>query len=135
MMGRVIVMEPADYQAWLAAGGTPAARPVIAGQQLYNALACSTCHQAGDAKRAPTLAGLFGTQVPLLGGGSALADETYLRESILEPSAKVVAGFQPIMPTYKGQLSEEQLYQLITYLKTLEAARVDAPAGEARTQG
>jgi cytochrome c oxidase subunit II len=135
MMGRVIVMEPADYQAWLAAGGTPATRPVVAGQEIYNALACSTCHQAGVAQRAPNLAGIYGTQVPLLGGGSVLADESYLRESILEPSAKVVAGFQPIMPTYKGQLSEEQLYQLITYLKTLEAARVDAPAGEARTQG
>jgi len=68
----------------------------------------------------PTFKGLFGHEVPLDGGARAIADENYVRESILEPQAKVVAGFQPVMPTYKGRMSDKEIAAIVAYLKTLE---------------
>jgi len=118
MIGRVVVMEPADYEAWLA-GGQPGQSAVSAGQGLFEKLGCITCHRGGDS-RGPLLAGLAGKNVALQNGETVLADDGYLRESILHPEAKVVAGFQPIMPTFKGLVSEEGLMQLIAYIKTLE---------------
>ncbi|MGH2627119.1 MAG: c-type cytochrome, partial [Anaerolineales bacterium] len=85
-------------------------------------LACDTCHRpgaGGRAPRAPALEGVFGSQVALAGGQVVIADENYLRESILQPAARVTAGWNPIMPTYQGQVTEEQLNQLIAYLKSL----------------
>jgi cytochrome c oxidase subunit 2 len=120
MKGRVTVMAPADYQAWL--GGTTLGEPpAVAGQRLFEQLRCASCHQAaaGVATRGPPLEGLFGQQVPLVNGQKVLADDDYLRESILKPRAKVVAGFQPIMPTFEGQVSEEGLMNLIAYIKSL----------------
>lgn len=122
MIGQVIAMEPSDYQKWLA--GSPAGKtPVASGAQLFQTFACDTCHR--DAKdprpaRAPQLAGLYGRDVAFADGGTAKADDTYLRESILNPAAKLVAGWQPIMPTFQGQVSEEQLAALLAYIKSLE---------------
>jgi cytochrome c oxidase subunit 2 len=119
MVGRVVVMEPAEYEVWLG-GGNPKELPVVAGQRLFDELRCATCHRPdGATGRCPTIAGLYGREVKLTGGATVIADDNYLRESILRPGAKVVAGYQPLMPSYDGQVDEEQLIQLITYMKSL----------------
>ncbi|HEX5759257.1 MAG TPA: cytochrome c oxidase subunit II [Thermoanaerobaculia bacterium] len=121
MIGRVVALAPQDYEQWLA-GGAPGRSMAESGAALFQSLACDTCHRegaGGRVARAPALEGTFGNQVALAGGQVVIADENYLRESILQPAAKVVAGWNPIMPTYQGQVSEEQLNQLIAYLKTL----------------
>ncbi len=119
MTGRVVVMEPHDYQSWLAGEkrGRPAAE---SGAALFVSKACVTCHRPDTAARAPVLTGLFGRKVALQDGRSIVADEGYIRESILNPQAKIVAGYQPIMPTFQGQVGEEELLQLIDYVKTLK---------------
>jgi cytochrome c oxidase subunit II len=130
MIGRVIAMEPAEFQAWLQTGegGTaPPASPAAAGEALFQAQGCGSCHAAGAEQRGPQLAGLFGTTVHFEGGGTTVADENYLRESILDPQAHLVAGYQAIMPTYQGLLSEENLMQLIAYLKTLKTEGAKTP--------
>ncbi len=114
MVGWVYVMEPADYQAWLA-GVSADEAPAVVGQRLFAQYACMTCH----GERAPTLANLYGSTVRLQDGSTIIADDNYLRESIVNPRARIVAGFAPIMPTYKGQLSEEQISDLIAYIKSL----------------
>jgi cytochrome c oxidase subunit II len=128
MIGSVVVMEPTEYQAWLS-GGPTSDSPSAAGEKLFTSLACVTCHSGDAASRGPNLAGVFGRQVELQGGGKVVADEAYLRESIVNPQAKVVAGFPPIMPPFQGMVSEEQLLQLIAYLKSLKgpAAQPGAP--------
>jgi cytochrome c oxidase subunit 2 len=136
MIGWVTVMEPEDYQAWLAGGPAPAS-PAAAGEQLFTQLACSTCHKSEPGGRGPVLAGVFGSKVTLASGEIVTADEDYLRESILNPTAKVVAGFQPIMPSFQGQVSEEGILQLITYIKSLSgektaSAGAGSPGGAAR---
>ena len=118
MTGEVIVMEPSDYQAWLS-GGAPEGSLASAGEKLFADLACNTCHRPEAQTRGPVLQGLFGKTVTLQTGQTVVADEAYVRESILNPSAKVTAGFQPIMPTFQGLVSEEQLLELIEYVKTL----------------
>ncbi|HXG66200.1 MAG TPA: cytochrome c oxidase subunit II [Blastocatellia bacterium] len=123
MIGSIIVQEPAEYEAWLSGGDVgERVSSAQAGQQVFEAQACNTCHlEGGGAGRGPALAGVFGKQVQLAGGQTVIADENYIRESILNPRAKVVAGYDPIMPTYQGLLSEEQVLQLIAYIKSLNA--------------
>jgi cytochrome c oxidase subunit 2 len=116
MRGRVVVMEPARYAEWLA-GRVPDESAAAAGARLFHQHRCDTCHGV----RAPTLSGLFGSRVKLQDGGTITADDDYIRESILFPSAKVVDGFPNIMPTFKGQLSEEEVLQIIEYVKSLRA--------------
>jgi cytochrome c oxidase subunit 2 len=128
MIGWVTAMEPMEFQAWLA-GGPATASPVAAGEKLFNDLACNTCHQPGPQARGPVLAGLYGKQEQLQGGGTAMVDDAYLRESIVNPQAKVVAGFQPIMPTFQGLVTEEQLLQLIAYVKSLGQKTASATPG------
>jgi cytochrome c oxidase subunit II len=118
MVGWITAMEPADYQAWLA-GGPANASPVAAGQKLFSDLVCNTCHQQGTSARGPALEGLFGKTIQLEGGGTAVFDEAFIRESIVNPQAKVAAGFLPIMPTFQGLVTEEQLLQLIAYVRSL----------------
>lgn len=118
MVGRVVVMEPSEYQAWLA-GGAANEPPAVAGKRLFEGLRCATCHQGGQSSRCPPLENLYGRQVKLAGGETVEADDDYLRESILRPSVKVVAGFKPIMPAFEGQIGEEGLIQLLAYLKSL----------------
>ena len=134
MIGKVIAMEPADFQAWLS-GGRAEDSPVAAGQKLFSDLACNTCHLTESQGRGPMLANLFGKTVELQGGGTAVVDEAYIRESIVNPQAKIVAGFQPIMPTFQGLVSEEQLLQLISYVKSLSPqGAAPAPAGTTAPQ-
>ena len=119
MIGWVTAMEPAEYQAWLG-GGSSTLSPVAAGERLFNeVLACGTCHQPNAQARGPVLAGSWGKTVELQGGGTATVDEAYVRESIVNPRAKVHAGYQPIMPTFQGLITEEQLLQLIAYVRSL----------------
>jgi cytochrome c oxidase subunit 2 len=128
MGGWVHVLEPADYQAWL--GGGPAEGSLsAAGQQLFEQFACHTCHRADAQGRGPVLDGLYGSTVHLADGRRVTADENYIRESILVPQARIVAGYQApvLMPSFQGQLSEAQLVQLLAYVKSL--ARDPEPAG------
>jgi cytochrome c oxidase subunit 2 len=117
MRGDVHVMDPADYQQWLnlQAEGSLA----LEGRKLFLKLQCITCHVAGPRARAPILESLYGATVPLRGGGSAYVDDNYIRESILNPQAKVVLGWEPIMPTFEGQVNEDDLIKLIAYIKSL----------------
>jgi cytochrome c oxidase subunit 2 len=124
MIGRVVVMTPQDYQAWLS-GGVAAETPAQAGERLFTQYGCVTCHQGSADVRGPSLAGVPGSMVALTDGRQVLADDNYLRESIMVPAAKIVAGYQPIMPTFQGTLGEEQVLQLIAYIKSL------GPAGTA----
>ncbi|RPJ81862.1 MAG: cytochrome c oxidase subunit II, partial [Acidobacteria bacterium] len=126
MKGRVVVMEPQEYQAWLG-GATGSGSMAAAGEKLFQDLACHTCHQESGQGRGPVLQGLFGRPVALQNGQVVTADEAYIRESILNPASKVVAGFMPIMPTFQGLVTEEQVLQLIEYVKSLQ---VQAPAGQ-----
>jgi cytochrome c oxidase subunit 2 len=118
MGGTITVMEPLDYQAWLA-GERPGQAAPASGEELFASLACSTCHRADSAVIAPKLHGAFGKEAEMANGEIVLVDENYLRESILEPAAKVVKGYRPVMPTYQGQISEEQLMELIAYIKSI----------------
>lgn len=120
MIGSIIVMEPRDYENWMA-GGTAGKSMVASGADLFTSLACVTCHRAapGVTQRGPKLEGVYGSQVKLADGRTVVADDNYVRESILNPTAKVVAGFDPVMPTFQGQVTEEQLTQLIAYVRSL----------------
>ena len=119
MIGKVVVLEPEAYQTWLA-GGPPPESPVAAGEKLFTELNCITCHRPDSAGRGPVLEGIFGRQVRLASGDTVVADEAYVRESVVYPAAKVVAGYQPVMPTYQGQVSEEQLIALVAYIQSLQ---------------
>jgi cytochrome c oxidase subunit II len=121
MVGRVVVLEPAEFEKWLSGGATGMSM-VDLGASLFQRFGCNTCHRAGGTSQGPSLTGLFGKTVKLQDGNAVLADENYIRESILDPRAKIVAGYQPIMPTFKGLVSEEGLLQLIAYIKSLEGA-------------
>jgi cytochrome c oxidase subunit 2 len=119
MIGTVHVLSQADYDRWLS-GNLGAETAEEAGKKLFEANRCDTCHKdAPDARGAP-LWGVFGTQVALRDGSTVLADDEYLRDSILNSTHRVVAGFEPIMPLYNGQLTEEQVLQLVAYIKTLK---------------
>lgn len=121
MIGHVVVMPQAEYEAWLgggSAGGTLAQK----GQLLFTQLACITCHGGEAQARGPVLNGLLGSTVHFADGSTVTADPAYVRESILNPTAKIVTGFAPIMPTFQGQVTEEQILALTDYIKSLPAA-------------
>ena len=121
-------MEPPDFQAWLS-GGRAEDSPVAAGAKLFQDLVCNTCHMGDTQGRGPVLTGVYGKPVQLQGGGTVIADDAYLRESIVNPQAKIVAGFQPVMPTFQGLVTEEQLLQLIAYVRSLsQPGAAPAPA-------
>ena len=132
MIGSVIVMEPAEFQTWLA-GGPASTNMAEAGQKLFTDLACVTCHHDDGSGRGPSLQGVFSSTVRLQGGGTVIADENYLRESIVNSQAKIVEGYQPLMPTFQGLVSEEQLMQLIAYVKSLSGAKGQPTSGVAPT--
>jgi cytochrome c oxidase subunit 2 len=118
MIGRVVVMPQSDYEAWL--GGAATVETLAQrGEKLFTQFACVTCHRADSQGRGPLLNGVFGRAVSLANGNTVIADAAYVRESVLNPTAKVVAGFAPIMPTFQGQVSEEQLLALTEYIKSL----------------
>jgi len=119
MGGWVHVMEPGEYEKWLsgAAGGESMAS---GGAALFERLACDSCHKPEGGGRGPSLVGLLEKQVQLADGRTVVADESYIRESILNPRAKIVAGYQALMPTFQGQVSEEQVLQLLAYIKSFK---------------
>ena len=120
MIGDVIVMDPNEYQTWLS-GGAPEGSLADAGGKLFQDLACNTCHRPDAQGRGPVLQGLFGKTVALQKGETITVDEAYIRESILNPAAKITGGFQPIMPTFQGLVTEEQVLELVEYVKALKA--------------
>ncbi len=130
MIGWVIVMEPTEYQRWLAGGaeGSLASQ----GEKLFEKYACNTCHMNTAGARGPVLAGIYNKTRPLADGRSIVADDNYIRESILNPTAKIAAGFQPIMPVFQGQLNEEDLLRLLAYVKSVGA---EQPAGVVQASG
>jgi cytochrome c oxidase subunit II len=120
MVGEVVVMEPGEFQQWLAGGPTEGSLAQN-GEKLFQQMACNTCHRSDSGARGPNLASLFGSTVTLADGRKIKVDENYVRESILNPQAKIVQGFQPIMPTFQGQITEEGLLQLVEYIKAMQA--------------
>jgi cytochrome c oxidase subunit 2 len=119
MGGYIYVMEQRDFDNWLS-GNVSGQTPVEQGKDLFeNKLGCASCHAGGPQQRGAKLEGIYGHEVKLVGGQTVLADDAYIRESILNPSAQIVEGFQPIMPTFKGQVTEEQLVSLVAYIKSL----------------
>ena len=126
MLGRVVVMEPAAFARWLDSGSSV---PGLAQQgfALFREHGCSGCHAAGSTVHAPQLDGLLGSTVHLQDGRTLVADENYVRDSILAPDKDIVAGFAPIMPSFAGQLSEEQIEALIAYLRSTGETTRSAP--------
>ena len=121
MIGKVTVMEQEDYQQWLS-GGVSGETMVQAGERQFKQLGCNTCHKGVSGGRGPTLVGVYGKPVQMDNGENILADESYIRESILNPQAKIVHGFKPIMPTFQGQINEETLVQILTYIQSIGEA-------------
>ncbi len=124
MGGRVIAMTPTDFQTWLV-GGNSASGPQspesagATGERLFTSLGCSGCHRMDASGAGPALVGIFGKPVPIENGQTVIADEGYIHDSIVLPQQHVVAGYQPIMPSFKGQVSEAQIMELIAYIKSL----------------
>lgn len=127
MLAKVKVVEPEEFEDWelsgkFAALEKPSGNLLEQGKTLYNAKACSACHATDDKVLiGPSFAGIFGDEAELEGGAKALVDENYIRESLMEPNAKVVKGFQPLMPTMKGQLTDDEINALIEFIKSLSA--------------
>lgn len=124
MRGRVIVMPPDEYARWLQQGDT-ASGIAAQGFSLFRKYGCSGCHSAGSSVHAPDLNGLLGRTVHLQDGRSLIADENYVRDSILLPKKDVVAGYAPIMPSFAGQVSEEDILALIEYIRQTGADHDD----------
>ncbi len=123
MIGWVTVMDPADYQNWLSGGGAEGSM-AAEGEKMFQQMGCSTCHLQETQGRGPNLRGIYGSRVLLDDGKTALADSAYIRESILNPNAKIAYGFrQDVMPSFQGQLDEESVLKLIVYVKSLAAMR------------
>jgi len=123
MWAKAVVHEPGGFERWLEDASNFLAKmsPAEAGERLYRTRGCAQCHSVdGKGGTGPTFKALFGHQVPLDGGKATVADENYIRESILEPQAKIVAGFQPVMPTFQGRLKDQEITAIIEYLKTLK---------------
>jgi cytochrome c oxidase subunit II len=118
MIGNVVVMEPSAYQAWLS-GGTTEGTLSQRGERLFSELACNTCHLDTGKGRGPSLSNIVGKPVELADGSTVTVDEGYLRESIINSQAKIVKGFQPLMPAFQGLVSEDNLVALVEYVKSL----------------
>jgi cytochrome c oxidase subunit 2 len=133
MIGRVTVMEPSEYQAWLT--GSSEGPLSVRGERLFADLACNTCHRSDGTGRGPSLEAKFGTEERLATGEVVRVDESYVRESILNPQLKLVAGYQPLMPTFQGLVNEESVIALVEYVKSLQASRAAGTAGDAPAAG
>jgi cytochrome c oxidase subunit 2 len=118
MIGNVVVMDPADYERWLA-GGNQQQGLAQQGAALFRQYGCSGCHGTNATVHAPKLEGVYGSPVPLQDGRVVIADDQYIRDSILLPRRDIAAGYPPIMPSFQGQISEEDLLKLITYIKSI----------------
>ena len=119
MIGKVIVMDPTDYHDWLMGASASGETMVEAGQRQFQELGCETCHKSTSSGRGPSLIGVYDKPVQLKNGQEVTVDVDYIRESILQPRAKIVEGYEPIMPIFEGQISEQSLLQIVTYIKSL----------------
>src|SRR5579864_415992 len=122
MIGSIVVMNPVDYEAWLSGGGGEGSL-ASTGQKLFQQLGCGSCHRSDTQGRGPNLVGVFGKPVLLEDGRTVTADENYVRESILNPGAKIAAGYKNIMPSFQGVVNEEQLLSLVAYIKSLQGSQ------------
>jgi cytochrome c oxidase subunit II len=118
MIGWVYVMTPTDYAAWLA-GGEKTESMAQQGEQLFSQFGCGSCHTSGSGGRGPSLVGLYGKPEKMQNGQTNIVDENLIRQAILSPSSVQMSGYPAIMPTYQGQIDEEQVLQLIAYVKSL----------------
>jgi cytochrome c oxidase subunit 2 len=118
MIGRVVVMEPADYQRWLTTGETGQSI-AFEGRRLFREKGCSGCHEGNSIVHAPPLAGVFDKQVTLNSGEIVTADDQYIRDSILLPGKQISAGYDNVMPSFIGHISEAEIMQIIAYLKSI----------------
>jgi cytochrome c oxidase subunit II len=133
MVGDIVVQEPAQYEAWVngsSINGGSSGPLSVTGERVFTELGCATCHRTDTQGRGPSLQGIFGRPVQLEDGRTVSADENYLRECILDPGSKRVKGFQPIMPTFQGLVTEEQVNALVAYIKALSTT---TPADRAKT--
>ncbi len=122
MVGSVYVLDQREYDEWLQTEENgPNDPPAVVGERLFSQLRCDTCHSPDGVGRAPSLAGVYGSTVTTEDGTRVLVDEAYVRGSILDPKRHIVSGFEGTMPTFQGQVSEEQVLELIAYIKTLGA--------------
>ena len=126
MTGKVVVLDPEQYQEWLSGGGEMGSFAAT-GQKIFQQLGCANCHRFDTQGRGPNLVGVYGKPVLLAGGSTVIADDAYIRDSILNPGAQVVAGFQPIMPSFQGIVTEDQMLSLIAYIKSLATPQQREP--------
>ena len=117
MGGTIDVMEPAAYQDWLGRSGS-ALSLASAGESLFSSYGCSGCHQGASTVRAPSLAGLYGKPVPMQDGRTVVADDSYIRDKILNPNDDLIAGYKQVMPSFKGVIAEDDLLRLVAYIKS-----------------
>ncbi len=117
MDGLLYVMTPSDYAAWLRQAGSSDSL-ASAGARLFSSYGCSGCHVGGSTVRAPSLAGLLGSQVPMEAGGTITATESYIRDKILNPDNNLIAGYKQVMPAFKGVIPEDELIRIIAYIKS-----------------
>ena len=132
MLAKAIVHRPGEFESWLrkASDFLSTMTPEEGGRKLYKIHGCGQCHSTdGSPLTGPTFQGIFGHQVSLAGGGTVKVDENYIRESILNPAAKVVAGFEPVMPTFQGRLEDKEITAVIQYINSLSEAP-EAAGGE-----
>ena len=130
MLAKVVVHPSGEFEGWLenAANFMETLTPVQAGEILYQRRGCAQCHSVdGSAQVGPTFLDVFGTEQPMTDGTVVSVDENYLRESILEPQSKVRAGYRPVMPTYQGQLKDEEINAIIAYIKSLSKGKQVSP--------
>ena len=125
MLGKIIVMSQTDYENWLKLGADNSI--ASKGQNLFRQTGCNACHTGDAAARGPMLENIYGQNVNLENGENIKVDDNYIRESILSPQAKIVSGYKPIMPTFQGQFDEEQMLELVAYIKSLSAGREQIP--------
>jgi cytochrome c oxidase subunit 2 len=118
MLGEVTVLEPVQFQRWLD-GHRVAGDTASRGEALFRELGCSGCHGANASVHAPDLSGVYGKPVPLSDGSTVVADDRYLHDSILLPRKEVAAGYEPIMPSFAGQIDENEVFELIAYIRSL----------------
>ena len=117
MGGTITVMEPAAYQQWLGASGSDMSL-ASAGEALFQSYGCSGCHQGQSTVRAPSLVGLYGKPVPMEDGRTLVADDSYIRDKILNPNDNLIAGYKQVMPAFKGVIAEDDLLRLVAYIKS-----------------
>ena len=131
MDGTLTIMRPADYQQWLTQSASGAS-VVSAGEALFQSYGCSGCHRAGSTVKAPSLVGLWQKPVPLEKGGTIVADDSYIRDKILDPNGNKIAGYKQNMPSYKGKIAEDDLIRIVAYVKSLGAGDRQASRDQTR---